>query len=466
MKTYQDLLACGQNERRRMRFISEAIGEHRLSTLYQKALTAQTYRWQENETITKYQKLLRTMAGELVPNIYTANHKCRSGFFKRFVIQQKQYLLGNGVQFKNQSAKDKLGEDFDTVLQDAADDAITNGVTFLFYDNGRVHNFDIFEFAPLYDEDNGSLRAGVRFWRIDDDKPMHVTLYEEDGLTEYIQANDKEMEVKREKRAYKTTATKAPADETATLTFENYPTFPIVPLMNNKRMETALTGLREQIDAYDLIKSGFANDLDEASMIYWLLENAGGMDEKDIAIFLERLYRLHVAVADGEDGAKATPHRIEVPYEARSQYLKQLRADLYEDAMALDTAIISAGNVTATQIEAAYEPLNEKSDDFEYQVIRAINGLQRVAGLPEETPVLTRSQMSNTTERTETVLMASQYLDDQTVIECLPFLTKEQAARAIRERRNMEINRGGVNADRNNPDGMLNNTQPSNDEEE
>ena len=83
MKTYQDLLACGNDEKRRMKFVLEAIDEHKASARYQMALTADKYRHQKNETIEKYQKLLRTMTGEMIPDIYTANHKIKSGFFIR-----------------------------------------------------------------------------------------------------------------------------------------------------------------------------------------------------------------------------------------------------------------------------------------------------------------------------------------------------------------------------------------------
>ena len=447
MKTYQDLLACGNDEKRRMKFVQDAIAEHKASARYQMALTADKYRHQKNETIEKYQKLLRNMTGEMIPDIYTANHKIKSGFFRRFVIQRLMYELGNGVQFADENTKKKLGGNFDNVLQDAADDSMVHGVSFLFWDTDKVVEFDFLEYAPLYDENTGLLCAGIRFWQIDDEKPMHVTLYEQDGFTGYIKPNEKEMRVELEKRGYKKIVRKAAADETAVLTYENHPSFPFVPLKHDRKMSSMLEGLREQIDAYDLIKSGFANDVDEANMIYWIIENAGGMNDKDIAQFLERLHKLHAAAVDGDEGAKAKPERIEAPYEGREVYLKRLRSDLYEDAMALDTAVLSAGNVTATQIQAAYEPLNEAADLFEYQLIETIHGLLALAGLPIEDPTFTRSQISNQTEMTQNVMLSAQHLDDETVIELLPFMTPEQKKRAIEQMRNIERKRNGYGND-------------------
>lgn len=452
MKTYQDLLACGNDEKRRMKFVLEAIDEHKASARYQMALTADKYRHQKNETIEKYQKLLRTMTGEMIPDIYTANHKIKSGFFRRFVIQRLMYELGNGVRFTDENTKKNLGDNFDAVLQDAAEDSMVHGVSFLFWDTVKVVEFKFLEYVPLYDENTGLLCAGVRFWQIDD-KPLNITLYEQDGYTVYKKPEGKEIAVHAEKRQYKKNVRKAPADETGETTFENHTSFPFVPLKHDREMSSMLEGLREQIDAYDLIKSGFANDVDEANMIYWLIENAGGMNDKDIAQFLERLHKLHTAVVDGDDGAKATPQRIEAPYEGREVYLKRLRSDLYEDAMALDTAVLSAGNVTATQIQAAYEPLNEAADLFEYRLIEAIHGLLALAGLTIEDPTFTRSQVANQTEITQNVMLAAQYLDDETVIELLPFMTPEQKKRAIEQMRNIERKRNGYGDDGDPADG-------------
>ena len=54
-------------------------------------------------------------------------------------------------------------------------------------------------------------------------------------------------------------------------------------------IKAELNTIRTQIDAYDLIKSGFANDLDDVSAIYWTLSNTGGMDDVDLAQFVERM---------------------------------------------------------------------------------------------------------------------------------------------------------------------------------
>ena len=94
--------------------------------------------------------------------------------------------------------------------------------------------FDFQEFVPLYDEENGALKAGIRFWQVAPDKPLRATLYEMDGFTEYFQPKNKDMEVMQDKRSYKLIVSKAEVGGTEIYDGGNYPSFPIVPLKNNR----------------------------------------------------------------------------------------------------------------------------------------------------------------------------------------------------------------------------------------
>lgn len=425
MKTYNDLLEC-VSEKDRMDFILSAIEDHKKSELYRIAADAVEYEKQKNPTISKYRKLLYDLQGNAVPDNYTANHKCASNFFSRFVTQEASYLLGNGATFENEATKKNLGADFDTKLYIAAKSALVQGVVFGFYNMDHIRVFELIEFVPLYDEEDGALKAGIRFWQSAADKPLRAVLYELDGYSEYIRRKGKDMEIFTNKRTYRETVIKSDADGERIYDGDNYPGFPIVPLWGNLKHQSELVGQKENIDCYDLIKSGFANDLDDASMIYWTLENCGGMDDLDLAKFIERMKRIRASVVDGGEGAKATAHTMDVPYQSREAYLSRLRDDMYEDAMALNTAQIAAGNITATQILAAYEPLDQKCDEFEYCILDFISGLLSVAGIESDIPTFKRSRITNRKEETEIVLSAAEYLDEETVLRKLPFLTPDE----------------------------------------
>lgn len=421
MKSYNDLLALGENEDARKDFIISAIADHKATPEYKIAQDAEMYMKTLNPTIMEYKKLLYTMSGEAVPDNFSANHKCASSFFKRFVTQENQYLLGNGASFGEEGTKERLGgEDFDVQLQKIGRAALVGGLAFGFANLDHIEVFKYTEFKPLWDEEDGSLKAGIRYWQVADNKPLRATLYELDGYTEYIKRKDEPMEILKEKRPYQQIVATSEVDGTEILEGQNYPTFPIIPLWGNPEHQSELVTIRSQIDAYDLIKSGFANDLDDASMIYWTITNAGGMDDVDLAQFLERMKVVKAAVVgdDASGNAKAEAHTLEVPYQSRESYLTRLEADMYKDAMALDTTQIAAGQVTATQIEAAYEPLNEKADMFEYCVLEFIHGIMDVLGI-EDTCTFVRSKMANKAEEINAVLAGAEYLSQEYITEKL-----------------------------------------------
>lgn len=411
MITYQDFEKVREgSEEQRMAFVQTIINDHKNSDLYRMAYIADQYNRHQNVTIREYQKMLYTVTGKAVPDNFSANFKMACRHFHRFLVQENQFLLGNGITWENKDTNEKLGNKrypFDTQLQDAGMKALWGGVSFGFWNLDHVEVFSVLEFAPLYDEEDGSIKAGVRFWQVDKDKPMRATLYELDGYTEYIWKEGK-AEALTNKRAYVLKVRESEADGVEIYDAENYPTFPIVPLWANAEHQSELVGLREQIDCYDLIKSGFANTVDESSLIYWTIQNAGGMDDVDLAKFVERIKTVHAAVVE-DDGAKAESHTVEAPYESREALLERLNKDLYKDAMALDAENIASGAVTATQIKAAYEPLNSKCDGYEYCIMDFVNRILLLAGI-EDGATFTRSMIINVTENIQMLLQAAQYL--------------------------------------------------------
>lgn len=424
MKTYEDLIEAGTVENDRMQFVRGAISEYKFGQMYKEADDAYQYFCKRNVTIAKYQKLLYTISGVAVPDNFSANYKFTNAFFPIFVKQENSHLLGNGVTFEEDGTKEALGgDDFDIVLTKAGEAALWGGVSYGFYNLDHVDVFKATEFVPLIGEEDGGLHAGIRFWQVDSTKPLRATLYEQDGYTEYIWDADGGR-VLHDKRKYVQIIQTSEADGDEIIDGENYPGFPIVPLWGNNEHQSELTGLREKIDGYDLIQSGFANDLDDASQIYWTITNAGGMDDIDLAKFVERMKVVRAAVVD-DSGSQAEAHTVEVPYQARMQALTDIRDSLYRDAMALDTDKISAGNVTATAIEASYENLNLKCDAFEMNVIEFIKSLLELVGI-EDNPTFKRSKIVNMEEDTQMVLQAAQYLDDETILKHLPFLSPDE----------------------------------------
>ena len=442
MRTFQNLAALNQDEGRRKKFVFEVIEDHKDSAKYKVASIAEKYYAKKNVTIMAFQKVLYNMHGQAVPDMWSANYKLRTHFFRRFVTQQVQYVLSNGVTFKDNKTNDRLGKNFDTQIQKAAKKAMIDSVSFLFWNNDHVEVFCFADtptdpgFAPLYDEDTGALMAGVRYWH-PDDKTTRATLYETDGYTNFKKVDDK-IFVIEEKRAYKKTTYSTKADGISRVKEENYSSFPIVPLYANDLHESELEGNRESIDCYDYIKSGLANDIDDTSGFYWALENSGGMDDVDLAKFRERMHTIKVATMD--DGVKATAHTFDIPTEAREKMLERLERDLYRDFQIVNVEALSATSKTATEIRAAYQPMDDKCGDFEFFLIEAIQGILSLAGISDD-PSFHYNRIANQTEETNMVISAAAYLGDELTLKKLPFLTPEEVENRLRDMGNEAIDR-------------------------
>lgn len=454
IKTYQDLVNAGQAEDKRMQFVKTAIVAHKSSSLYQTACIAHQYDMQRNTTICTFQKLLYKVSGEAVPDNYSANYKLCSNFFHRLITQLVEFELGNGVSWGKPSRKisettankyssdevymqevwnpkaemyvpqwfmagtdKKVGEDFDQRLQELVSEAFVGSVAFGFWNYDHLEVFNIREFVPLYDEENGALMAGIRFWQISPDKPLRATLYEVDGITDY-QCIKSKWSVLEDKHGYLQTITKSETDgEHKIYAGENYEGFPIIPLWVNKFKTSAIIGLRENIDCFDLIKSGYANTVDDASLIYWTLNNAGGMDEVDLAKFVDQIRRVKVGLVDDNE-AKAEAHTMDVPYASREAILTRLRSDIYEDFMAVDTKNIASGAITATQIQASYEPMNAKADELEFCILDFLQNMLKIAGIDDKA-TFTRSVVVNKQEEVTILLQGANYLPEEYVTQRL-----------------------------------------------
>ena len=144
MKTYQDLTALGDNEQERMEFVRSAVRDHLGSEDYRIAAAAEEYYAKRNTTIECFHKMLYTAAGQAYPDLFSSNFKLKTLFFRRFVIQQTQYVLSNGVTFERPETKKKLGSTFDNQIQKLAKKSMVDGAAYGFWNRDHL---EVFGFA-------------------------------------------------------------------------------------------------------------------------------------------------------------------------------------------------------------------------------------------------------------------------------------------------------------------------------
>lgn len=433
MKTFQDFEKAKNNKKE---FIQSLINEFKSSELYNNALTAQKYYKGENTEILQRLQWFYKGDGVREQDKFKANNQVPSEFFTKIVKQENSYLLGNGVTIEDDIKKD-LGRKFDNKIFKAGNYALVDGVSwgYCYIDKKGKFALDVWrgtEFVPLYDERTGVLRAGVRFWQIDEDKPIYVELYEEDGRTEFS-IDNKDVTETSTKKAYRIKIAKDILSERV-IDEENWSTLPIAPLFGNDTHRSTLTvALKNKIDLYDIIMSDFGNNLEDSVDVYWVIKNYGGQSLEE---FLQD-YKYYKSVKIGENG-DASPQTIDVPYEARKTALEILRQQIYESSMSLDTSILSGGSLTNVAIKAMMADLELKTDDFESCVLDFLDDIltlySEYKGLTKEfeEPKLIRRTLINDTEVIDNIIKMRSDIDQETALKLNPYIQDEEIPEIIK----------------------------------
>lgn len=435
--TYQDYLSAQDKPQ----LLLDAIARYRLSRDFTQALEATAYFRGENtavarKTILRARKVEtrdesgRRRVSSAMQDV--VGNRIASSFLQRFVTQQNQYLLSEGCMLSSAKNKARLGADFDHLLYRMGEKALLQGVCWGYWNcdhlemlEAAVNRFS--GFFPLLDEMTGQPRVGVQFWQLSPRRPLYLRLFEEDGVS-VLRREKGRLVTASPKRAYQIIYRSDALGDTV-LAQQNYDRLPIFPLYPNAEHQSELTpAIKSKIDAYDRILSDFADNLDRANDIYWVLNNFGGTTD-EIAEMLEEINRVK-AVANLSDGsgasATAEPHTIEVPYAARKTALDVLERALYQDYMALNMDEITGSSLTNVAIRVAMANMDLKADRYEWEVFHFVRSLLGFLGIENEEIRFQRQEIGNATETIANIVAMRGDIDRRTALKLNPYIQPEE----------------------------------------
>lgn len=439
--TYQDWIALGgggENARR-------IVQSYRGSEFFADALAANRYFDGENPTLDeKYLVKIQTRNVKDADGveIQYAEQKnvigCRisSSFLRRFVCQENQFLLGNGVTLESAEQKKRLGLGFDQIMQQLGERALLHGVSYGYW------NLDHIEAMPaavdalsgtvaLLDEQTGAIGAVIQFWQLSDNRPLYMRVFEQGGVTLYADMKGQTGEVEP-KRPYKLLVRRDALGETVT-GGENYAALPIIPLYANDEKKSELTAsIRTKINAYDRIFSDYGDNLDRANDVYWVLNNFGGNTDQALQVIQEiQELKIAMSVSDGTTNSSAEPRTIEVPYAARQTALDLLEKALYADFMALSMGEITGGSLTNVAIQAAMTNLNLKCDRYEWQCFRFVQQVLALIGVETEEIRFQRLTLTNKQETVQDIYIMRSDIDRETALKLNPYISQDDIPRIL-----------------------------------
>ena len=357
-------------------------------------------------------------------------NRIASAFLFRFVTQQNQFLLSEGVSLPA-DVKRRLGGDFDHQLEHLGECALLHGCAWGFWNADHMEVIEAAKnawsgFFPLLDEMTGEMMLGVQFWQLSAQRPLYIRVFDEEGAR-IFREDGKGLAIVTKLEPYRRTLSED-ALETLITIEGGYGRIPLIPLKANAEGMTELTpAIKAKIDAYDAILSDFADNLERANDVYWVLNNFGGtMDE--VAEMLEQINRLKAVanIADGTGQAStAEPHTIEVPYQARRTALEMLEHALYQDYMALDMSALTGSSLTNVAIRVSTSCMNLKANRYEWQVRQFVTALLELIGCPCKDVIFRRQAIANESETIADIAAMRGDIDHETALRLNPYISDE-----------------------------------------
>lgn len=415
MLTFQDLLAVGSSETKRAEFLLQAIAEHENSKKYKIGQLAAEFYAGNDPILEKVKKIIYDLNGMAHKDYFSADSKLKTSYYQIFAMQTVSYSFGNGVAFDNEEIKKKLGSSFDTDINDWATYAVNDGEAYAYVTENKITPMSIGSdktkpiFVPLIDEETGAVKAGFKYWRLDDDKPLRITLYEPQGYTEYKQPYGEKLSAISGLKAYKGTVTKFGVFDDV-INAENVEGIPIVKLsfFND---QSYIANKDNMLTEYNALLSKLCNNSRENDLVYWIIKNCGGMDEIDDNAFLMKIIQSHVAHLD--EGQEAEPKQLVAPHEGILAALETLRKQLFYNFAAIDFERMSGGNITTYEIKQAYANKDLYADRFEMNFARAMEQVLKLMGYEGETYRLTRSRLIDANGESQVILSEAPYFGEE-----------------------------------------------------
>jgi len=338
----------------------------------QRQLEGEAYYYQENTCIMERTKTYYNESGNLVNDPYLSNYKLPSGYMTVVVDQKVSYSVNNSMIASIGDGDtaipldDIIGKKWRDDIADVATEGSKKGfgVWQMYLDgagNVKYKNIPPEQVVLCRDGDGVVVKVAR----------VYEALGEDGTVTNKAEIWDNEKVIKFEKKT---------AEEWVCLCEEGQPHLqevtafgdvveeekgkgwgkpPFVIIENNARCKTDLEPIKAHIDAYDFVMSDFANNLEDFQEFWWVLKNYDG---QNLGEFLDHTKKTK-AIKVGEDG-EAKREVQEIPFEAKQAFATDIKRDIYEKSMSVDTSNIT-GNVTNVQIRSMYAGLDLKATKFE-----------------------------------------------------------------------------------------------------
>lgn len=378
----------------------------------------------------------------------TADNRLSHAWYGLLVDQKASYVAGYPPTFDlgrddlNDKVKSYLGDNFTRLFRQLVVNASNAGIAWLhpYRDTDdviRLAVVDAAQIIPIYEPGFKDNKLAGFWWIYDsyDDNADEITVFEfwddekctsfyiEKGETHDLDSNLKTYDIFR--------LIDLSTRESIGMTNEYAHGFGCVPLFafrNNPQESIDLDKVKQQIDVYDKVMSGFVNDADDVQEIIFVLTNYGGEDKNEFLTDLKR-YKMIQLESDEESKGELTTLAIDIPVEARSKILEITREAIFVLGQGVDPQKNIGTNNSGVALKQMYALLELKVSALEAEFRAGFNELLRFIlsqiGAPADTLITqtwTRTLISNDAEMADIVSKLSSVTSRENIAKSNPIV--------------------------------------------
>jgi SPP1 family phage portal protein len=228
--------------------------------------------------------------------------------------------------------------------------------------------------------------------------------------------------------------------QTETVGSDSWGKVPFVILWNNEDEMSDLHPIKTLIDAYDRVKSGLCNDIDEFNKLLFVLKGFVGLKgenkpgQTQLQLFIENFINEGAVVVD-DDGSVSTI-KGDIPLEARTLFLKLTKDEIFYFGEGVDiNSEKLGGDPSGVALKFMFSNLDMKADrlilklksaldEFIWFPIEWLNRMKSIQLDPTLIDwVITKAQIFNEAEKVNMINSCKENISQETYLENLPFIS-------------------------------------------
>lgn len=373
--------------------------------------------------------------------IRNADNRIPSNFYNILVNQKAAYLFTApplfdvGKDSLNKQILRILGDGYAKKCKDLCIQASNYSVAWLHYWIDEENQFqyavvDARQIHPLWSNDLNKTLYGVL--RIYDEREEDGTLY---NMYEYWNEEacylfrKKNRDTITELEPYQTFLTVQDSEvyDSSHILQHDFGEVPFIPFFNNNIGTNDLKNVKELVDCYDKVYSGFTDDLEDIQEIIFILS---GYEGEKLEEFLHKLKKYKTIKVDSDNDGKGGLQTltIDIPVEARNIMLQMTRKAIFEQGQGIDPDPQNFGNSSGVALSYLYSLLELKAGLMETEfrlgfgdLIRAIcNYLNESVETINQT--WTRTSVNNDCELATIAQQSVGVISNKTIVKNHPWV--------------------------------------------